>query len=97
MQLPLLEPDVTTNETITKTEEDLLWDMVFTALTPALQETLQTVRLVGIDEGVAIIEAGRNAEWLQNRTPRGLLQALKTECPDITEIRFVPDYTPDDY
>jgi len=96
MQLPLLEPDTTTNETITKTDEDRLWDTVFTALTPALQEMLRSVRLTGIDEGVAIIEAGRNAEWLQTRTPRGLLQALKMECPDITEIRFITGGTVND-
>jgi hypothetical protein len=93
LQLPLLEPaaDIT-NETITKTEEDLLWDTVLTALSPPLQDSLRTVRLLRVEEGVAIIEAGAKAEWLQTRTPRALKQALKLERPDITEIQFVTEY-----
>lgn len=73
-----------------------MWDTIFAALTPALRESLQTVRLVSVQDGVAVLEAGPKAEWLQTRTPRALKQALRLERPDITEIRFVADYTPDE-
>jgi hypothetical protein len=90
-QLPLLEPEVDTNETITKTENDLLWETVMASTTPAMRDSLQHAHLVRIEAGVAIIEAGRHAEWLQNRTPRTLVRAFQMECPDITDIQFVPD------
>lgn len=94
MQLPLLEPDETTNETITKTEADLLWETVISEITPSLRESLLHARLCRIEGGIAVIEAGRRTEWLQNRTPRNLLRALQSRCPEITEIQFVSASSP---
>lgn len=89
MQLPLMEE--TTNETITKSELDLLWETVVAQMTPTLQESLLRARLDRIEDGVAFIEAGRRAEWLQNRTPRPLLRALQSARPDIARVEFVAD------
>lgn len=92
--LPLPEAAETTNETITKTEEDLLWETVMAEMTSSLRESLQNARLIRIEAGVAVIEAGHRAEWLQNRTPRRLIQALQRVRPDITKVQFVANLSP---
>ncbi len=91
MQLPLLAPEETTNETITKSDMDRVWEAIVAQMTPSLRESLQFARLVQVEDGVAVIEAGRRAEWLQNRTPRPLLRALQTEYPEVTEVLFVAE------
>jgi hypothetical protein len=88
-QLPLIGSQPTTNETITKSPEEILWETITADLTPAFLESLGDARLVRIEDGVAIIEAGRRAGWLQNRPPRTLLRALQMERPDIVRVEFV--------
>jgi hypothetical protein len=87
-QLPLLAADPT-NETITKTPEEELWASILAELTPALAQSLQYTRLVSVEGGTATIEAGRGADWMQNRLEHPLLRALRFMGKDITTVKFV--------
>jgi hypothetical protein len=87
-QLPLL-PTPTTNETITKTPEEELWNSVRTELTPALEKSLKDTRLVGIEDGIMTIEVGKRADWMQNRLESSLLRELRIAGQEITAVRFV--------
>lgn len=90
-QLPLLEPESadTTNETITKTPEEELWESILGELTPPHAKLLQNVHLVRLEEGIAIIEAGRYADWMQNRLEHPLQRALRRIRDDITGVQFI--------
>jgi hypothetical protein len=61
-QLPLLElettPAVVTQPPSAKTPEEVLWASILEQMTPAHAKVLSEVRLVRVEEGIAIIEAG---------------------------------------
>lgn len=82
-------PTVTTNETPTRTQEEELWDAILARLNPSYAKLLQQTRLVDLEEGVAIIEAGDYVDWLQNRLATPLQRELRQICPDITAVRFI--------
>jgi hypothetical protein len=86
---PLLLVADPTNETITKTSEEELWASILAELTPALAQSLQYTRLVSVKGGTATIEAGRGANWMQNRLEHPLLRALRFMGKDITAVKFV--------
>jgi hypothetical protein len=92
-QLPLLEPEAitesTTNETITKTSEEELWESILAQMTPAHAKLLQEVRLVRVEEGIAFIEAGHYVDWMQNRLAVPLRRALQSIHKDITDVQFM--------
>lgn len=92
-QLPLLEPEAssaaTTNETITTTPEETLWASILAQMTPAHAKLLQEVRLLRVEEGVAIIEAGHYVDWMQNRLTMPLQRALQSIHSDITDVQFI--------
>jgi hypothetical protein len=92
-QLLLLEPEatveVTTNETITSTPEEELWALLLTQMTPAHAKLLQEVRLVRVEEGIAIIEAGHYVDWMQNRLALPLKRALQNIHKEITGVQFI--------
>jgi hypothetical protein len=92
-QLLLLEPEttaeVTTNETITTTPEEELWALILTQMTPAHAKLLQEVRLVRVEEGIAVIEAGHYVDWMQNRLALPLKRALQNIHKDITGVQFI--------
>jgi hypothetical protein len=87
-QLPLPIPEIT-NETITKTPEEELWETLRADFPVSLAKSLEHTRLVAIEDGMATIEAGLKADWMQNRLERPLLRALRYKRDDITAVRFV--------
>lgn len=87
-QLPLLLT-ATTNETITKTPEDDIWDSILAELAPPLAKQLQDTRLVSISGNAMVIDAKTGAGWMQNRLERPLLRALRVIRQDITAVQFI--------
>jgi hypothetical protein len=86
---PETMPETTTNETITSTPEEELWALILAQMTPAHAKLLQEVRLVCVEEGVAVIEAGYYVDWMQNRLTVPLRRALQNLHQDITDVQFI--------
>ena len=77
------------NPNVTKTPEEELWALILAQMTPAHAKLLQEVRLVRVEEGVAVIEAGHYVDWMQNRLAVPLKRALQSIHKDITDVQFM--------
>ncbi len=94
-QLPLFE-EPTTDGVIqsddSETAEDEIWQQVIAyvkAGSPQLYDRLRETRLITIESGVATIEAGHYADWMQNRAASNTIVALNEFVDGIVEVSFV--------
>ena len=65
-----------------------LWELILAQMAPAQAKLLQEVRLVCVEEGIAVIEAGHYVDWMQNRLAVPLKRALQNIHKDITDVEF---------
>ncbi|MBV7326721.1 replication initiator protein A [Chloroflexi bacterium TSY] len=75
-----------------ETEEDKIWQQVINRVkagNPQLYDHFQKTRLIRIENGIATIEAGQYADWMQNRLVRNTLIVLNEVVEGIADVSFV--------
>ena len=100
-QLPLLDSEITDGEIQSITNDEIqpttngtiqspkseLWDKVRAELHN--NEMLTYTTLTRINDGVAVVDAGTNAEWLEARMKRQILRTLKAYDKSIVDVEFI--------
>lgn len=69
--------------------ESELWITILAAFPANLAKHLTGTHLIGIENGTAIIAAGRRVDWIKNRLGERILKELQREMNDITDVSFV--------